>query len=147
MFSHFVLSFCQMLPSQAISALLHIPVSCFALLRSLFSNIGLQVHRLSYVRPRYLQANPNLCLPVFPISCASFGLCYDSNVNLISFFIIYTRLSLFGSTYITLMAQNSNTIRIIFLPKCTQKNYDFYAVFYTFFCVFRYYPAKQNQLK
>ena len=39
--------------------------SCFALLRSLFSNISLQVHRLSSVRPRYLQANPNLCLPVF----------------------------------------------------------------------------------
>nr|DAL96165.1 MAG TPA: hypothetical protein [Caudoviricetes sp.] len=44
------------------------------------------------------------------------------------------------------MAQNSKTIRIIFLPKCTQKNCDFYAVFYTFFCVFRYYPAKQNRL-
>ena len=55
-----------MLPSQVISALLHIPVLCFALLRSLFSNIGLQVHRLSSVRPRYLQVNPNLCLPVFP---------------------------------------------------------------------------------
>ena len=70
---------------------------------------------------------------MFPISCASFGLCFDSNVNLISFFIICTRLSLFGSTYITLMAQNSKTIRIIFLPKCTQKNCAFYAVFYTFF--------------
>jgi len=33
----------------------------------------------------------------------------------------------FGSTYITLMAQNCKTIRIIFLPKCTQKNCDFYA--------------------
>lgn len=70
---------------------------------------------------------------MFPISCASFGLCFDFNVNLISFFIICTRLSLFGSTYITLMAQNSKTIRIIFLPKCTQKNCDFYAAFYTFF--------------
>nr|DAM84847.1 MAG TPA: hypothetical protein [Caudoviricetes sp.] len=39
----------------------------------------------------------------------------------------------FGSTYITLTAQNSKTIRIIFLPKCTQKNCDFYAAFYTFF--------------
>nr|DAG14645.1 MAG TPA: hypothetical protein [Caudoviricetes sp.] len=39
----------------------------------------------------------------------------------------------FGSTYITLMAQNCKTIRIIFLPKCTQKNCDFYTVFYTFF--------------
>ena len=44
-----------------------------------------------------------------------------------------TRLSLFGSTYITLMAQNSKTIRIIFLPKCTQKNCAFYAAFYMFF--------------
>ena len=70
---------------------------------------------------------------MFPISYASFGLCFDSNVNMISFFIIYTRLSLFGSTYITLMAQNSKTIRIIFLPKCTQKNCDFYAAFYMFF--------------
>lgn len=70
---------------------------------------------------------------MFPISCASFGLCFDSNVNLISLFIICTHLSLFGSTYITLTAQNSKTIRIIFLPKCTQKNYAFYAVFYTFF--------------
>ena len=70
---------------------------------------------------------------MFPISCASFGLCFDSNVNLISFFIICTRLSLFGSTYITLMAQNSKTIRIIFLPKCTQKNCDFYTAVYTFF--------------
>ena len=70
---------------------------------------------------------------MFPISYASFGLCFDSNVNMISFFIICTRLSLFGSTYITLMAQNSKTIRIIFLPKCTQKNCDFYAAFYTFF--------------
>ena len=34
---------------------------------------------------------------------------------------------------ISLTAQNSKTIRIIFLPKCTQKNYAFYAVFYTFF--------------
>ena len=39
----------------------------------------------------------------------------------------------FGSTYITLMAQNCKTIRIIFLPKYTQKNFDFYTVFYTFF--------------
>ena len=39
----------------------------------------------------------------------------------------------FGSTYITLIAQNCKTIRIIFLPKCTQKNCDFYTVFYTFF--------------
>ena len=70
---------------------------------------------------------------MFPISCASFGLCLDFNVNLISFFIICTRLSLFGNTYITLMAQNSKTIRIIFLPKCMQKNCTFYAVFYTFF--------------
>lgn len=70
---------------------------------------------------------------MFPISCASLGLYFDSNVNLISFFIICTHLSLFGSTYITLTAQNSKTIRIIFLPKCTQKNYAFYAVFYTFF--------------
>ena len=70
---------------------------------------------------------------MFPISCASFGLCFDFNVNLISFFIICTRLSLFGSTYITLMAQNSKTIRIIFLPKCTQKNCAFYAAFYMFF--------------
>ena len=70
---------------------------------------------------------------MFPISCASFGLCLDFNANLISFFIICTRLSLFGSTYITLMAQNSKTIRIIFLPKCTQKYCTFYAVFYTFF--------------
>ena len=70
---------------------------------------------------------------MFPISCASFGLCFDFNVNLISFFIICTRLSLFGSTYITLMAQNSKIIRIIFLPKCTQKNCDFYTVVYTFF--------------
>ena len=70
---------------------------------------------------------------MFPISCASFGLCFNSNVNLISFFIICTRLSLFGSTYITLMAQNSKTIQIIFLPKCTQKNCAFYTVFYTFF--------------
>ncbi|OLA75762.1 MAG: hypothetical protein BHW45_04095 [Roseburia sp. CAG:197_41_10] len=31
------------------------------------------------------------------------------------------------------MAQNCKTIRIIFLPKCTQKNCDFYAAFYTFF--------------
>nr|DAU12328.1 MAG TPA: hypothetical protein [Caudoviricetes sp.] len=52
---------------------------------------------------------------------------------MISFFIICTRLSLFGSTYITLMAQNSKTIRIIFLPKCTQKNCAFYAAFYMFF--------------
>nr|DAQ16503.1 MAG TPA: hypothetical protein [Caudoviricetes sp.]DAZ20836.1 MAG TPA: hypothetical protein [Caudoviricetes sp.] len=50
-------------------------------------------------------------------------------MNLISFFIICTHLSLFGSTYITLTAQNSKTIRIIFLPKCTQKNYAFYAFF------------------
>ena len=70
---------------------------------------------------------------MFPISYASFGLCFDSNVNLISFFIICTRLSLFGSTYITLMAQNCKTIRIIFLPKCTQKNCAFYAAFYMFF--------------
>ena len=70
---------------------------------------------------------------MFTISCASFGLCFDSNVNLISFFIICTRLSLFGSTYITLMAQNSKTFRIIFLPKCTQKNCAFYAAFYMFF--------------
>lgn len=70
---------------------------------------------------------------MFPISCASFGLCFDSNVNLISFFIICTRLSLFGSTYITLTAQNSKTILIIFLPKCTQKNCAFYAAFYMFF--------------
>lgn len=70
---------------------------------------------------------------MFPISCASFGLCFDFNVNLISFFIICTRLSLFGSTYITLMVQNCKTIRIIFLPKCTQKNCDFYTIFYTFF--------------
>ena len=70
---------------------------------------------------------------MFPISCASFGLCFDSNVNLISFFIICTRLSLFGSTYTTLTAQNSKTIRIIFLPKFTQKNCAFYVVFYTFF--------------
>lgn len=70
---------------------------------------------------------------MFPISCASFGLCFDFNVNLIFFFIICTRLSLFGSTYITLTAQNSKTIRIIFLPKCTQKNCNFYAIFYTFF--------------
>lgn len=35
--------------------------------------------------------------------------------------------------YITLMTQNSKTIRIIFLPKCTQKNCAFYVVFYTFF--------------
>lgn len=34
---------------------------------------------------------------------------------------------------ITLMAQNSKTIRIIFLPKCTQKNCAFYAAFYMFF--------------
>ena len=39
----------------------------------------------------------------------------------------------FGSTYITLMTQNSKTIRIIFLPKSTQKNCAFYVVFYTFF--------------
>lgn len=70
---------------------------------------------------------------MFPISRASFGLCFVSNVNLISFFIICTHLSLFGSTYITLTAQNSKTIRIIFPPKCTQKNCAFYAVFYTFF--------------
>ena len=70
---------------------------------------------------------------MFSISCANFDLCFDSNVNLISFFIICTRLSLFGSTYITLMAQNSKTIRIIFLPKCTRKNCTFYAVFYKFF--------------
>jgi len=31
------------------------------------------------------------------------------------------------------MAQNSKTIRIIFLPKCTQKNCAFYAAFYMFF--------------
>lgn len=70
---------------------------------------------------------------MFPISCASFDLCFDSNVNLISFIIMCTRLSLFGSTYITLMAQNSKTIWIIFLPKCTQKNCAFYAAFYMFF--------------
>lgn len=70
---------------------------------------------------------------MFPISCASFGLCFDSNVNLISFFIICTLLSSFDSTYITLTAQNIKTIRIIFLTKCTQKNYDFYAIFYMFF--------------
>ena len=70
---------------------------------------------------------------MFPISCASFGLCFDSNVNPISFFIICTRLSLFGSTYITLTAQNSKTILIIFLPKCTQKKCAFYAAFYMFF--------------
>mgnify|MGYP004475454907 CR=1 FL=1 len=69
---------------------------------------------------------------MFPTSCASFGLCFNSNVNLISFFIICTRLSLFGSTYITLMAQNSKTIRIIFLPKCTQKNFDFMLFFTRF---------------
>ena len=70
---------------------------------------------------------------MLPISCASFGLCFDSNIYIMSFFIKCTRLSLFGSTYITLMAQNSKTIRIIFLPKCTHKNYAFCAVFYTFF--------------
>ena len=70
---------------------------------------------------------------MFPISCASFGLCFDSNVNLISFFIICTSLSSFDSTYITLTTQTIKTIRIIFLPKCTQKNCDFYTVFYTFF--------------
>lgn len=46
---------------------------------------------------------------------------------------ICTRLSSFGSIYITLTDQNSKTIRIIFLPKCTQKNCAFYAVFYMFF--------------
>lgn len=46
-------------------------------------------------------------------------------------FIICTCLSLFGSTYITLMAQNSKTIRIIFLPKCTKK-----LCFYAFLHVF-----------
>ena len=79
--------------------------------------------------PFIMRAAPSM----FPISCASFDLSFGSNVNLISFIIMCTRLSLFGSTYITLMAQNSKTIWIIFLPKCTQKNCAFYAAFYMFF--------------
>nr|DAP89941.1 MAG TPA: hypothetical protein [Caudoviricetes sp.] len=51
----------------------------------------------------------------------------------------------FGSTYITLMAQNCKTIRIIFLPKCTQKNCDFYTVFYTFFFAY-FVTIRQNKI-
>ena len=51
----------------------------------------------------------------------------------------------FGSTYITLAAQNSKTIRIIFLPKCTHKNCDFYAVFYTFFSAY-FVTIRQNKI-
>lgn len=84
---------------------------------------------------------------MFPISCASFGLCFDSNVNLISFFIICTRLSSFGNTYITLKAQNSKTFLIIFLQKNTHKNCVFSIVLHTVFMRFSVLSGKTKSAK
>ena len=84
---------------------------------------------------------------MFPTSCASFGLCFDSNVNLISFFIICTRLS-FSVVHISLWWHRiARQFGLYFCQNVRRKTVIFILFFTRFFCVFRYYPAKQNQLK
>lgn len=63
---------------------------------------GYAVHPLCPVGiPQYHMHSLVPVPSMFPISCANFGLCFNANANLISFFIMCTRLS-FSVVHISL---------------------------------------------